>query len=709
VFRHAFLLVAFALPFYLTAGPHPDSASAQAIQLVPAPTELEIFPDQIGIRLSDELQYQSQPNQTFIASHVQTITEPLFRLSGHRLKPAKTSDSAQLELKIDATLDPESYSLSIKDDKISIVAADPKGLCHATASLFQIIGQREDQPIPAMRIVDQPSCRYRSLMVDLGRNPHRLECLKETVDLLWFYKMDSLHLHLTDDQRFAFPSKAFPKLATEQGLITWEQFAALETYANMKGITLIPELDVPGHSTILRREYPKVFGESTTDLATNQASRDAVKTLLDEMIELFPSSPFIHIGGDEAYGVDENIQREFINEMHAHLKSKGKQTVVWEGPSRGEGELAVNQDVIHINWRTINFPADQMLKAGHSVVNAAWDPLYVVDHYPRNNFTMASPEHIYQRLDLARFAHFNPEIPTFKNPIVVKPNDQLIGFCMPWWEGREINFFPLVTPRVIPLADVAWNGKHERDFDDFASRTVATEAVRVASFFPVSISAKQLALETESVFHEATQVELVSKVEGRIRYTTDGSTPTASSPIFESGLKIQETTVIRAAVFVDGNQVGHGSRRTFVGVQPVKNLALGMQVTSSATSGPLHSPARITDGDTNPLAYYLGYPAEPDPIEITIDLKAATSINRIVTHTAFNGNSFESYTIAISADGENFVQVADRREKPEELAATATHEFATTKARYIRIKTNGRKNMVFDAFSKFTEIQAFLD
>jgi hexosaminidase len=156
--------------------------------------------------------------------------------------------------------------------------------------------------------------------------------------------------------------------------------AELERYAQARGVAIIPELEVPGHSGILRRSYPEVFGESPTDLATLDAARQGIKVLLDEMVQLFPSSPYVHIGGDEAYGVPVDLQRALINDLHAHLKAKGKETIVWEGPPLGEGDNKVNTEVIHLNWRTINFPADKMLAAGYRVVNAAWDPLYIVDH-----------------------------------------------------------------------------------------------------------------------------------------------------------------------------------------------------------------------------------------------------------------------------------------------------------------------------------------
>lgn len=107
-------------------------------------------------------------------------------------------------------------------------------------------------------------------MIDMGRNPHTPETLRHVIDMMWFYKANFLHLHLTDDQLFSWPSKAFPKLYSGRAGWTMDDFIAIEAYSQARGVTIIPELDVPGHSTILRKEYPETFGETTADLATTQ-------------------------------------------------------------------------------------------------------------------------------------------------------------------------------------------------------------------------------------------------------------------------------------------------------------------------------------------------------------------------------------------------------------------------------------------------------
>lgn len=614
------------------------SICAQQPALVPVPVNVEL---ETGVTFAlPELITVASTGEKLWDRHLKIFGQRLEQMSqGHQRLRLKTDGEgkATLSVKKSGQLAGEAYRLEVTSDQIRIEASTIKGLAHASASLIQLIGENS-KTISQVRIADRPSVPWRNLMIDMGRNPHSVELLKEAIDFAWFYKLDSLQLHLTDDQRFAFPSTAFPKLW--DGLITLDQFRELEAYAVVRGVTLVPELEVPGHSTKLRGLYPDVFGKSPTDLAESEEALAGIKTLIDEMLDVFPSTPYMHIGGDEAYGVPEEIQRDLINKLHAYLKSKGKQTIVWEGPRAGEGDNRVNKEVIHINWRTINYPADQMLADGHRVINAAWDPLYVVDHYPRTNFTMTSPQHIFEKLKLTRFKHVNPGIPTFAKPIEVEPSEQLIGYCMCWWEGREENFAAQVFPRLIPMADVAWNPGEQRNFKEFQSRSLKTESIRKAAFF----------------------AEQAAQDHGR-----------------------------KAESSADSN-----------------NLAFAKPVTSSATSGPPFGTDLLTDGATENLGFYLGYPATSEkPIAITIDLQSPKTVGRIVVHAYTISGSFEKYSVQVSEDGESYTEVGSRLEKPEKPQPTVEHTFEPRKVRYVRILSHGNRGYVFDSFSKILEVEAF--
>lgn len=678
----------------------------ERVNLLPEPQVLEIQEGQ-GFTMGSRLHLRHGPVDALEGEHLRVFQEAVASGWGVTiLTPGPLTDqNPDLLFRRGEDLAPGAYTVEV-GDSIVVDFADTKGLTHATATLLQLL-PHDGATLPAMRIEDFPANPYRSFMVDLGRNPHGLLALKRTVDLAWYYKLDSVHLHLTDDQRFAFPSTAFPKLQQGDDHLGLADFRELEAYAVARGITLIPELEAPGHGSLLREHYPEVFGTTPTELATLPSARGGLKTLLREMMEVFRSTPHLHIGGDEAYGVPHEAQRDLINDLQAFLSGHDRTAVVWEGPGLGSGENKVDPAVIHLNWRTIEFPADAMLEAGYPVVNAAWDPLYIVDHYPRNNFTMAAPGHIYRTLELTRFKHFNPGIPTFAKPTVVEPNERLLGYCMPWWEGREQHYLPLITPRLIAMAAVAWREPEVRDVAWFERTARATEARRRLAFPTVQVRTSTRAVPSADVFHHELEVTLhpPDGHPGTLRFTLDGSAPTEASPAYEAPLRFRSSVDLRAEMFLRGEPQGMETRRRFTMVEPIPNLALGKPVSTSVAEGPIFCAARLTDGGIGNLDYFLGYPALPEPIHIIVDLEAVESVQQIRVHTYTTGTSYESFEVDLSTDGEIWTTVAVRRDAPENPAIPARFEFSPQQARYLRLRTFGHKGQVFDSFSRITEIE----
>ena len=529
------------------------------------------------------------------------------------------------------------YRLHVSACGVVVVVEDSVGAAHAAASLLQL-ALLDDTGVewPYLEISDGPDCEFRCFMVDMGRNPHCPSTLRAVVDMCWFYKVNYLQLHLADDQICSWPSRAFPKLLSANAGWTWEDFEALEAYAQARGVAIIPELDVPAHSTILRRNYPEVFGENPEELARNPESRRGLEQLLTEMIAVFQSTPYVHIGGDEAYGVPEELQRDLVNHLHRFVKTLGKRSLVWEGPRLGEGDNKVDEDVVHLNWRTINFPAGEMLAAGYKVVNAAWDPLYVVDHYPRTMFTAVDVKRCFE-WDRRVFAHVNPGIPTFARPHRVETTDGILGFCMPWWEGREENLMPLCLPRLAAVSSAAWNREGERDIASFQLRNDRTMS----------------------------------------RFRQLAGVPATPMPM--------------------------ASAQT-----PPGNLAFARPVrVSTGADQPPFVPERLTNGMTDRFDLFLGYPTEPAPLEIVIELADVTEVSKVVVYETAVGGSYELYRVEVSVDGEHFVQVGEAGKGTRGERDHVVHEFPARRAGFVRIVTHGCKDFVFASFSRLTEVQVF--
>ncbi len=535
----------------------------------------------------------------------------------------------------------EGYRIDVVGEQLRI-AASGAGVARAAASLLQLVKIDDGAALwPQVAIDDAPGFDFRCFMVDMGRNPHRLETLRKVVDALWLLKVRYLQLHLTDDQLFSWPSQAFPKLRSARAGWTRDDFVALEAYAQARGVTIIPELDVPGHSTILRREYPEVFGESTTDLATKPEATRGVERLLAEMLEVFRATPYVHVGGDEAYGVPEDAQRDFLNRLNRFVRSTGRRMVVWEGPSLGAGEHKVDTDVLHVNWETVLFPAQQMLDAGYQVVNAAWDPLYVVDHYPRTMFTAVALERCYG-WDPRRFGQVNDGMPTFVKPHVTGSAEGILGFCMPWWEGREDNLLALCVPRLAAVNARAWSGDAEPGFADFERRWLELRP-RLETLLETSLTGIPLAPD------------------------------------------------VRAAADAVG-----------------ENLALGAGVlASTGGSQPVFGPWRLTNGVTDRFDHFLGFPTNPEPLRITIDLGEPRGVSRIVVHETAVGGSHELYTLRVSADGASYLDVGTTTPQSRGEQSFVAHRFEPRKVRFVQIETRGCHGLTFPAFSRLCEVEVF--
>jgi len=529
------------------------------------------------------------------------------------------------------------YRIRARGSEVRVLAEDGIGAAHAAASLMQLVTlDAQGASWPVTEIEDAPDLPYRCFMVDMGRNPHGPGTLRAVVDMCWLYKVNLLQLHLTDDQLFSWPSKAYPELLSANAGWCWEDFVALEAYSQARGVAIVPELEVPGHSSVLRRTYPEVFGETPEELAASPEAQRGIETLLRELASVFEATPYMHIGGDEAYGVPQELQRDLINHLNGVVRSLGKRTVVWEGPRLGQGENKVDEDVIHLNWRTIDFPARDMLAAGYEVVNASWDPLYIVDHYPRTMFTAVDVERCYD-WDPRVFKHVNPGIPTFGKPHRVDSVEGILGFCMPWWEGREENLLPLCLPRLAAVATAAWNRAGERDFASYQRRNERVMA----------------------------------------RFWQLAGVPEPSAPRAEA-------------------------------VTPPGNLALGRPVrASTGAAQPPFGPERLTNGVTDFLDHFLGYPTVPEPLEIVIELDGTPEISKIVVYETAVGGSYEQYRVEVSQDGQRFEKVGEAWQGTRGEANHVVHELEPRPVGYVKIVTDGNKAFVFASFSRLTEVQVF--
>ena len=410
--------------------------------------------------------------------------------------------NANISLLIDDNLEAEEFHI-ITDQKILITGGSYKAISLAMTSLLHLIEKKDDHTLlPIVKIRDYPDATFRGLLIDLARRWHSIKTLKKLVDMSAFYKLNYMQLHLTDDQSFTFPSKAYPKLATKDSHYSKEELVDLVNYAELRGITLIPEIDIPGHSRKFIETYPEIFSPKLKKWGKNMWGGDAfnnvinigsekvysaLDVILDEVIEIFHTSPYIHIGADEATidnlkgdplaeammkkeNLDGNVHelyRHFIVRMNDMVKSKNKTMCIWEGFKR-EGKIEIPKDLIVFEFESLYNLPNHLIEDGYTLVNTSWVPLYVVGTGIEGGWIPRKwePKKIYS-WNMWQFENWYHKSPTSKKPIQLDKTPLVIGAQMCAWEQTDEGEIPSLRRRIPPFVERIWNTEYKVPFDQF--------------------------------------------------------------------------------------------------------------------------------------------------------------------------------------------------------------------------------------------------
>ncbi len=411
----------------------------------------------------------------------------------------------------DTSLPEEGYTLTITENGVLVRAADETAAQHAAVTLIQLMEPTANGfTLPAGTVEDAPECSWRGVMIDLARDWHDIEVLYEYVDLCRFYKIRYLHLHFTDDQSYTLPSRAFPALSTEGRHYTEAQLRDLIAYAERRGVSLIPEIDVPGHSTSFANGYGDIFGRDGI-ICLSDESMAGMKVLFTELCELFASSPYIHLGGDEAAiekwttceeclsamrargiepdGMDTHALAQimyatFIKEICEAILAAGKTPVVWEGFGAEVNHL-IPREAVLMSWENFYQTTPSLLEAGFRLVNCSWSPMYIVA--PVAHW---KPEEVYA-WDVYTWHPIHPQSPYLKTGLVVEPTAQIEGGQLLAWGDQIESHYPtvaegvraeqaLVEERTPALAEKTWTRVARADWPTFESRVEATAKLYAA-------------------------------------------------------------------------------------------------------------------------------------------------------------------------------------------------------------------------------------
>ena len=556
---------------------------AQSLGLVPLPREVKAYsatyalPQKISV-------YAVSPAERNVATLLQGMLTPL----GKTVTLTTNRQAAQIVLATAATTSPEAYQLVVDQGGVKITAAGGPGLFYGTQTLMQLLPPRAaaTAKVPYVRIADQPAFRWRGGMLDVCRHFFPVSFVKKYIDFLAAYKMNTFHWHLTDDQGWRIEIKKYPKLteisafrsetllgAQQQmktpadfkydgtpygGFYTQEQIKDVIAYAQKRYVTIVPEIEMPGHSVAILAAYPELackpgpyqtwtkWGVNEDIVCPSEPTFQFFENVLTEVSALFPGE-YIHIGGDEApkarwkesAAVQEIMKREGITDVEKvqgwfnrriekFLQSKGKKLIGWDEIL--EGGIAPSAAVM--SWRGEK-GGIEAAQHGHDVVMTPTTNLYLDYGQNPQPHSPYEPLMIGGYLPLAKVYSYNP-LPKELTP---EQQKHIMGVGANMWteyittpEKAEYMLFP----RFLAAAEVAWTPAALKSYDAFLPRMGQQFARLDAKKINYRVP-EPLGLDSASVVKQNNKAVLTLRtlVPGsQIRYTLDGKMPDETTELY---------------------------------------------------------------------------------------------------------------------------------------------------------------------------------
>lgn len=653
----------------------------QKVSIIPQPVSLRLMEgnfvinSETGIRLDGDKKVL-KPASAFLQSYIRGISDYDLQLKKNGL------NTINLKIINNPVLGNEGYTLTVNNEGIQIAANARAGIIYGMQSLFQMLPQvqtNKELRVPAMEVTDYPRFKWRGMHLDVGRHFFSAEMVKEYIDLIAAYKINTFHWHLVDDQGWRIEIKKYPALtavgawrvdqtdrpwdirpqampgqeATYGGYYTQKQIKEIIAYAATRNVTIVPEIEMPGHVASAIAAYPMLScsqkpqlpmtGGNYSGMAANYcAGNEEVFTFLEEVltevVDLFPSK-YIHIGGDEVdktswktcprcqarmktLGLknENELQSYFITRMEKFLISKKKRMIGWDEIL--EGGLAPEATVM--SWRG-EAGGIEAAKMKHEVVMTPDNPLYF-DHY------QAGPEG-----EPLAFGGFNTLKKVYNyEPIPKELNEEQAKYVL----GAQANIWTeqittkehleyMLLPRMLALAEVVWSPAQAKNWNGFSERLKYHFKGFEQKGYRFSPGNYTVAINPVVNNGKLTAELSSDAIDGAIFYTLNGEQPTIGSSKYTGPIKIDATGVLKAVYAVNG---------TVMGLVPAKQAFVFHQATAKhvAYTNPVspnylaNGPNSLTDGirGTNAVnKYWHGFNGQD--LIATIDLGAQTSIGSI--------------------------------------------------------------------------------
>lgn len=651
----------------------------------------------------------------------------------------------------------EAYNINVSSDGILVRAVAPEGIYRATRTLLKSVGTEKTSSVefPSAEVSDWPRFGYRGLMLDVSRHFSDVEMVKRTIDMLALHQLNIFHWHLTDDQGWRIEIKSHPELTEvgawrddtvvgrylggtdyptdgkrHGGFYTQEQIREIVAYAKERYIEIIPEIDLPGHTSAVLAAYPQLGCEDKEykvanrwgvirDVlcAGNPASLDLFKDIMDEVCELFPGK-YIHLGGDECvkerwkacpkcqrkirelglkdgsrYSKEDYLQSWFMGEVASFVQSKGKRVIGWDEILEG---VPMDDSVI-MSWRGTE-GGITAARMGHDVVMTPTSDMYF-----DQSQTLASQ---LEEIPVGGFINVMKVYSYEPLPASLTPEQQkhILGCQANVWceymPEERIRQYQML-PRLAALSEVQWTMPERKNYKDFLKRlpkmlsiydhygyNYAKHIFDVACSYSVNVEKGSL------------EVSLSTLGNDPIYYTLDGTSPQTKKAMLydDTPIVISSPSELKVSVLRNGKFT---KEETLFKLDCNKATFKKVNISTTLNIMQAHLPHEIlTDGIIGSLRCDdYRWMSCTGRMSLILDLGKSESFSRI-GWVALNSQSEnilvpQNVKIQISEDGKQYCTILDI-EKNHEIQAEQSvecisEEVGAQTARYIKMDFDSYK------------------
>lgn len=758
------VIAAFALAMTLLASCGKNEAEPRGI--VPRPVQMEAGKGSFEFDASTRISADSEEGLKEAERFAELFTVPA------GFTPAVVSEGdAEVRLVTDSSLSPEAYSLKVTKRGIDISASGSEGFFYAFQSLRQLLPPQLERntAVPEMEwkagtvtVSDEPRFEYRSLMLDAARHFIPKDEVIKLIDCAAMLKINTLHLHLTDDNGWRIEIKEYPSLTAvgasrvdrgeehfagrrnprpgepvvPGGFYTQDDIREIVAYAADRHIEVIPEIDMPAHSNAAIASYPDLccpvvhehlgvlpgLGGRKAEIilcAGKESVFDFMENVLDEIMELFPSR-FIHIGGDEAVKTywrkcplcqsrirseglanEEDLQGYFMDRISKYVRSKGREVIGWDELTNSS---FLPENSIIMGWQGEGTAAFKAADMGHRFILTPAKKLYLIRYQGPQWF---EPITYFGNNTLKDVYEYEP---TASSGWKDSYGDLLMGVQASLW--TEFSFTPemaeyMIFPRLAALAEVAWSPLEARDWTAF---------LQALDNYDERLDAKGVtwAKSMYNVQHKSVPEDGVLKVtlecirpDAEIRCTADGRDPDLESSLYDRALTVKEPVRIKARTFTGGKSLG-------------KMLDLSISWNAATAKDIIDSNADLayvlTNGVRGSLKNTDGEWATSrgkEPLRFTVDMGESEKLGSLslgcLTFYSQGIHKPSSVQIEVSDDNVNFKTVASRKWSDDEIFVENHAVADILSGEELLVKNHAVEDLSFDlggALGRYVRITA---